>query len=129
MELPVFKYHPDPVATGSIVPTAAACPVCGVSRGFAYSGIPYGTDEVEHICPWCIADGSARQKFGVEFTDKAGIGGNQWERVPEEVVEEVAFRTPGFAGWQQERWYTHCGDAAEFLGAMGRQELEQMGPQ
>jgi uncharacterized protein CbrC (UPF0167 family) len=41
------------------------------------------------------------------------------------VVDEVVHRTPGFAGWQQERWWTHCGDAAAFLGRAGRRELEK----
>jgi uncharacterized protein CbrC (UPF0167 family) len=127
-KLPNFKYHPDPVATGSVVPSMEVCPVCKEPRGFVYNGIPYGTNELEHVCPWCIADGSAHEKFGVEFTDPVGIGGRgEWDKVPTNVVEEVAFRTPGFAGWQQEQWFTHCGDAAEFLGPMGKQELEQMG--
>ncbi|MEU4552915.1 CbrC family protein [Micromonospora violae] len=30
---------------------------------------------------------------------------------------------PGFAGWQQERWLHHCGDAAEFHGEVGAREL------
>jgi uncharacterized protein CbrC (UPF0167 family) len=130
MKLPDFKYHPDPLTTGSIVPSIEACPVCGRSRGFAYDAIPYGPNELQLICPWCIADGSAHEKFGVEFIDTEGVGGyGQWTRVPNEVVAEVAFRTPGFAGWQQERWYTHCGDAAEFLGPMGKEDLEKMGPE
>jgi uncharacterized protein CbrC (UPF0167 family) len=130
MDLPAFKYHPNPTMTGSIVPSAEVCPVCGESRGFAYDGVLYGTNELRHICPWCIADGSAHAKFGVEFTDTAAIGGyGEWEEVPKDIVEEIAFRTPGFASWQQERWYTHCGDAALFLGPMGKEELEQIGPE
>jgi uncharacterized protein CbrC (UPF0167 family) len=43
------------------------------------------------------------------------------------VVEEVVNRTPCFIGWQQERWFTHCGDAAAFLAVAGRQELEALG--
>lgn len=38
--------------------------------------------------------------------------------------EEVAYRTPGFSGWQQERWLVHCDDACAFLGPAGRQEKE-----
>jgi len=130
MELPDFKYHPNPIATGSIVRSEKVCPVCGQSRGFSYDGVPYGTNELEHICPWCIADGSAHDEFGVEFIDIGGVGGfGEWERVPKEVVEEVAFRTPGFASWQEEHWFTRCGDAAEFLGPMGKEELEKMGPE
>jgi hypothetical protein len=52
-----------------------------------------------------------------------------WDEVPEEVIEEIAFRTPGFIAWQQEQWWTHCGDAAKFLGRAGKKELEVAGPQ
>ena len=45
------------------------------------------------------------------------------------MIEEVAYRTPGFSGWQQERWWTHCGDAGQFLGRAGRKELEAFGPE
>jgi uncharacterized protein CbrC (UPF0167 family) len=39
----------------------------------------------------------------------------------------VAFRTPGFEGWQQERWFTCCGDAGAYLGSKGRRDLEEAG--
>lgn len=81
------------------------------------------------VCPWCIVDGSAHERFEAEFTDAACVGDHgSWEPIPNSVVEEVAFRTPGFSGWQQERWWTHCADAAEFLGRVGRKEAESLGP-
>lgn len=43
------------------------------------------------------------------------------------MIEELAYRTPGFNGWQQEKWWTHCGDAAEFLGRKGHKQLEILG--
>ena len=60
--LPVFLYHPDPIATGSIQPSATPCKVCGQARGYIYTGPVY--TEIRNrlddaICPWCIADGSA----------------------------------------------------------------------
>ncbi|HEV8549222.1 MAG TPA: CbrC family protein, partial [Polyangiaceae bacterium] len=80
------------------------------------------------LCPWCIADGSAAAKFGATFTDRLGIGDyGHWERVPESVLDEVSQRTPGFTGWQQERWFTCCGDAATFLGRAGREQLTLLG--
>jgi len=130
IDLPRFKYHPDPLATGSIVPAASVCRCCGRVRGFIYRGSTYAVEELEDaICPWCIADGNAHEKFGAEFTDSTQVGGSEWTVVSREVVEEVAFRTPGFAAWQTERWFTHCEDAGEFLGPMGRAELETMGPE
>jgi uncharacterized protein CbrC (UPF0167 family) len=123
--LPTFKYHPDPIGTGSVVPSAAACRNCGRIRGHVYAGPVYAVEDLdEALCPWCIADGSAAERFAAEFTDAAGIGdGGRWGNVPEAVVEEVAQRTPGFAGWQQERWWAHCGDAAAFLGRAGHRDL------
>jgi uncharacterized protein CbrC (UPF0167 family) len=131
MALPTFKYHPDPVATGHVIKSDTECICCGKIRGFIYTGPVYAVEEYgEQICPWCIADGSAHEKFDASFTDEVGIGGSGlWDEVPEEIVEEVAYRTPGFCGWQQEQWWTHCGDAAQFIGRAGRKELEGLGPQ
>jgi uncharacterized protein len=131
MALPVFKYHPDPVATGHVIESDTECACCGTVRGFIYTGPVYAVEEYnEQICPWCIADGSAHEKLDASFTDEDGIGGGgMWDEVPEEIVQEVAFRTPGFCGWQQEQWWTHCGDAAQFLGRAGRKELLAFGPQ
>ena len=54
------------------------------------------------ICPWCIADGAAHSKFDASFTDDAGVGGyEETDSAPESIKEEVAYRTPGFIGWQE----------------------------
>ncbi len=130
MQLPTFKYHPRPLETGSIAASDTVCVCCGENRGFIYRGPVYAVEELgEQLCPWCIASGAAHQKFDACFMDEAGIGDyGRWEPVPRPVVEEVAFRTPGFSGWQQERWWTHCNDAAEFLGAVGYSEAAALGP-
>jgi len=129
MELPNFKYHPDPIHTGSIKISDAECKCCGESRGYIYDGPVYATAELrESICPFCIADDSAHLKFGASFVDVMGVGGEgAWDIVPEEVIAEIAFRTPSFSGWQQEQWWTHCNDGAEFLGIAGYVELQQYG--
>lgn len=127
--LPNFSYHPDPIATGSILASDSCCVCCGQARGYIYVGPVYATDEYQDsLCPWCIADGSANTKLGASFTDESGIGGyGDWDRVPTEVLEQVAYRTPGFSGWQQEQWWTHCGDAGAFLGRKGCEQLENLG--
>lgn len=127
--LPTFKYHPNPLATGSVAKSDATCVCCGRARGFIYTGPVYSVEDYDDcICPWCIADGSAHEKLEATFHDEAGVGGNgEWDDVPGEVVEEVAWRTPGFNAWQQEQWWTHCGDAGQFLGPAGRKELERAG--
>ncbi|HWZ42981.1 MAG TPA: CbrC family protein [Candidatus Saccharimonadales bacterium] len=128
MHLPSFKYHPDPLGTGSIMASDKPCQVCRQARGFIYTAAIHSIIELDVVCPWCIYDGAARVLFHAEFTEVHSVGGyGEWTPVPLAVAEEVAFRTPGFSGWQQERWFTHCGDAAAFLGPMGRQELESLG--
>lgn len=127
--LPAFTYHPDPVATGHVQASEAQCLCCEQVRGHIYVGPVYAEEELEEaLCPWCIADGSAHAKLGASFTDELGIGSRgDWDKVPAEVIAEVAYRTPGFSGWQQEQWWTHCGDAAAFLGRSGFRELELLG--
>ena len=103
--LPTFRYHPDPLATGSVVASNATCRCCGQAPGLMYAGPVYANEDLDdELCPWCIADGSAAARFGAEFVDSAGVGGyGDWDRVPPAVVVEVSQRTPSFSGWQQER--------------------------
>ena len=129
--LPSFTYHPDPLTTGSVKPADTLCRCCGKARGYIYTGPVYAVDDLQDcICPWCIADGAAAQRFAATFTDEDGIGGyGTWDSVAVEIVREIATRTPGFIGWQQEQWWTHCSDGGAFVGAMGRAELKAMGEQ
>ncbi len=123
--LPSFRYHPDPVDTGSIVAAKDTCRACGQARGYVYVGPVYAEEDLERaFCPWCIANGTAARQFGATFADAAGVGGyGEWDKVPRSAVDEICLRTPGFAAFQKGRWWTHCGDGAEFLGAAGRREL------
>ena len=122
-QLPTFRFHPDPLGTGSIQPAEVECVCCGETRGYVYVGPVYAEDEYEEcICPWCIASGRAHDELDAEFTDYDGVGGYGAD-VPDASRDEVAFRTPGFAGWQQERWWVHCGEAAAFIGRAGAQEV------
>jgi uncharacterized protein CbrC (UPF0167 family) len=121
VNLPEFRYHPDPLATGAVKASDEQCVCCGRARGFIYAGPVYAVDELDEcLCPWCIADGSAAERFDAQYTDVLDLP----DDVPAAVVDEVLRRTPGFGGWQQERWLFHCGDAAAFLGVVGRAELE-----
>jgi uncharacterized protein CbrC (UPF0167 family) len=119
---PQFAYHPDPRGTGFVAESTARCQACGASRGYIYTGPVYAAEELdEAFCPWCIADGSAAARFDAELTD---VGWGVPDGVPREVPEQIARRTPGFSGWQQEHWLYHCGDGAAFLGLAGHKELE-----
>lgn len=122
--LPAFKYHPDPLATGSIVPSDASCACCGQVRGHIYVASFYAkTSYRRRICPWCIADGSAAQTLRGSFVDDYPL---MQAGLPAAVVDEVCTRTPGFISWQQERWLTCCGDACEFHGDARKEELEAL---
>lgn len=70
MDLPRFRYHPNPIATGAVVPTEEVCECCGKARGYKYNSVVYAEKEVECVCPWCIADGSAAQKLDGMFLDE-----------------------------------------------------------
>jgi uncharacterized protein CbrC (UPF0167 family) len=60
--MPGFRYHPDPVATGSAEVSGAACDLCGKRSGFRYEG-PISGVEVAEICLGCIADGTASERL------------------------------------------------------------------
>lgn len=128
MELPSFRYHPDPIKTGVIEISDRICVVCERQRGYIYTSHVYSEkDYHDCICPWCIADGSAHEKLNALFFDDAAVGGGVWDEVSQEIVDMITTRTPGFSGWQQERWFTHCHDAAAFLGRAGYEELTDYG--
>jgi uncharacterized protein CbrC (UPF0167 family) len=126
MDLPSFRYHPDPIASGSIAASDAECACCGARRGFIYTGPVYSEEELDdRLCPWCIADGSAYARFDASFCDPAGFP----DDIAHDVVEEICYRTPGFSAWQQEKWLTCCGDAAAFLEPAGYAEIGARYPQ
>ena len=125
MEFPVFAYHPDPLASGSIKPSDAVCRCCAQARGYTYAGAPYCEAELEDaICPWCIADGSAWRRFRAVFTDDTLMP----RGLSKATIEEICMRTPGFSGWQQELWLGCCGDAAAFVAPAGFDEIEAHHP-
>ncbi|MGW2625339.1 CbrC family protein [Micromonospora taraxaci] len=121
---PLFRYHLDPVATGSAVATDEACTLCGFARGWRYAGPIYGR-RVDVLCLHCIASGEAARalttvaEWPCMFTDATDVP----QDVPLAVVEEVTQRTPGFNSWQEPNWLYHCGDGAVFLGLAGYEEL------
>jgi uncharacterized protein CbrC (UPF0167 family) len=125
VELPHFPYHPDPLASGSVVASDVTCQCCGQARGFIYAGPAYCEADLEDaLCPWCIADGSAYAKFDASFTDEAGFP----DEIPPDIVGAVAHRTPGFSSWQEGEWLTCCGDAAAFLEPVGWPEIQARYP-
>jgi uncharacterized protein CbrC (UPF0167 family) len=124
--LPRFRYHPDPLDTGSVVASDATCAVCGTPRGFIYAGPVYADgDLADAICPWCIADGSASKTLGATFVDCEAFA----DGTPDVAMTEISDRTPGYAAWQSEVWPSCCGDGTAFLGPYGIAEIRERYPE
>lgn len=144
--LPTFTYYPDPVAGGAFRETGEPCPCCGEVRGWGYTLTPFCVGESpENICPWCIADGSAAQKYGTEGSPAKFTGdlfevlrdaGGRITRlanpfvdpstVPAGQREELATRTPRFLTWQEPQWLACCSTPAQYLGQPTGAELKAL---
>lgn len=126
LELPHFRYHPDPLQTGMFEHSKAGviCDCCGKATQVYYVGPFYSEHDEPCLCPACIASGEAAHKFAGEFQDICSVD----EGVSDESkIDELIHRTPGYSGFQQEYWRAHCGDFCAFLGYVGAQELKSYG--
>jgi len=115
--LPTFRYYADPFGEGRFERSATACEVCGRGRGWAFVGVLYSAkvdDPV--ICPWCIADGTAAEKWNGSFNETA-------EAIAEERDQEIRECTPNMETWQDLQWPCHCNDACCYLGQPDAAEL------
>jgi|SRR5262245_7376294 len=122
MTLPVFRYHPDPIGSGSLIVSDQVCRACGQARGYLYTGPVYSEEELDDaLCPWCIADGSAHKKFDAIFVDTEAFD----DDAPAAAVDEITERTPGFNSFQSEAWPACCGDGTAFLAPAGIQNLRE----
>ena len=122
--LPHFIYHPDPLATGAFVEgEAKVCPSCGKKSNVYYNLLPYCIDNIENLCPFCIANGLAAEKFDAEFVQDA-----EWSGQTNPEKDKLLFcQTPGYSSWQGENWLSCCQDQCAYLGTGGTRELMDMG--
>ena len=126
IDLPIFKYHPDPVRSGSFVASKKKCECCRKARGYIYTGPAYCEKDLDDaLCPWCIGDGSAHTKYEATFVDEAILP----DDIPPAVIEEIACRTPGYSSWQSEQRFSCCQDAMAFLEPLGVTQLRERYPQ
>jgi len=130
----VFKYHPDPIKTGAFkTDKSVICYCCEKETDTYYSRPFYSRNKGEYLCPECIKSGKASEKYNGEFQDSTSIEGFSPDPnepstfTNEEAIEEVCSRTPGYRGWQQEVWLTHCNDCCAFISYVGWNEIKQMG--
>ncbi len=117
--LPDFEYFPDPLQNGCIVKKPSFCFCCNQTRAFMYVGPIYSTDDIEEVCPWCIADGKAASKWSASFND-VYLASNE---VPKDVVQTIEQRTPGYETWQGNKWLFSATDALNFVGEVDGKKL------
>ena len=92
MDLPFFKYHPNPLATRAFTQAqyAVVCDCCGCSTHIYYDGPFYAIDDINYLCPNCIASGAAAKKFDGAFQDDGCL---ETEVLDAEKVDELIHRT------------------------------------
>ncbi len=124
MDLPSFRFHPDPLRTGAIVKQAGHCSCCDQPVDYLYVGPAASIYDLEEkLCPWCIASGAAAEKFDVEFSERQPL---IEAGVDPEVIEEIVGRTPGYICWQHPTWEVHQGKPCQFIGDTTGKALRQM---
>jgi len=136
-EFPKFRFHPNPIANYVIKESDTECPVCHQKTGYGYSVPFYTTADVENLCPWCIANGEAAKKYNGEFQGTETIEtampqfdengqycGHSKPQIPEDELDELIHRTPGYFAWQQEEWLVHCNSPCAFIGYVGWNEIK-----
>ncbi|MFJ4160209.1 CbrC family protein [Microbacterium testaceum] len=121
---PTFRFHPNAYALGMFENTVGVCNACGQVRPMRYTSVLYSAHDVDYICPWCIADGTAARVFDGVLNSFEGIEGvPRGEALPLGVdldeAREVSERTPSYRSWQEEEWRSHCGRPCAFVGDIG----------
>jgi uncharacterized protein CbrC (UPF0167 family) len=121
MELPQFKYNPNAYKNGIFEKKEGTCSVCNEKRNVKYTSSFYSIKKPEYICPFCIANGKAAEKYDGEFVAYSNIEGvspdpaDPKPTIPKKMLLEVSQRTPCYNSWQQEVWLSHCNEPCVFI--------------
>jgi uncharacterized protein CbrC (UPF0167 family) len=126
MEKISFIYHPN-VWKQNIFSEADSIkmPICDCceSKTKYFLECMYSSEDVNCICPECVASGKAAEKFKGRF-----VQGAEDNKVNDDVKrQELYCRTPGYLSWQGEYWLACCNDYCAYIGDVGTKELEEMG--
>ncbi|WP_435263593.1 CbrC family protein [Tenacibaculum sp. nBUS_03] len=95
-----------------------------------YIGSFYSVEEPEYICPWCISNGKASEKYNGEYNDYCGIEGvspdtnEPKSTISKEHLLEISCKTPSYFSWQQEQWLSHCNEPCAFIGYADTKTIE-----
>lgn len=120
----MFRYHPDPFKSGVFHnDKQMRCECCEQLSDVYYDGGIYCIENIEILCPDCIASGRAAEKFDGYFVSNA-----EGDSISDQEKHDELFkRTPSYISWQGEHWLSCCQDYCAFLGDVGTKELEEMG--
>ncbi|MCE3232457.1 MAG: hypothetical protein K0R98_714 [Rickettsiaceae bacterium] len=126
-KLPVFNYYPDPILHCSIEENDLPCDCCGKVTGYLCASSMYSAKKVGYICPWCVANGKAAEKFhgAFNYVDILKKGG----KISDEIKKEIEERTPCFPSLQDRGWVLHCNDGCEFHGIATTKDITNVSPE
>ena len=121
-ELPTFKYHESVKMTGILVEEDIVCECCQKGSHYKMDIVLYSEEEVEDLCPWCVADGSAAKKYNGTFIDLEGS-----DMIPSlEKRLELTRKNPGYPSWQENVWLAHCDDYCKYVDAVDYSVIEHL---
>ena len=95
---------------------------CGKETHIFYTNPFFSVEDIEYLCPECIASGEAVRKYDGSFQDDYSVDDGVGDL---EKLDELIHRTPGYCGWQQEYWRVHCSDYCAYLGHVGAREYRE----
>ncbi|MEI0603230.1 CbrC family protein [Brachyspira alvinipulli] len=125
-DIPKFKYVDDKIVKKLFIKKRkkVLCKCCEKETNLVYCSIPYCEDDIEPLCPECISNGKAAEKFDCDFIDVPSDSDNIIEN-RDEKIEELTKRTPEYSAWQQPYYPNHCDDFCKFISHVGYKELKE----
>ena len=135
MDYPQFKYHPNAYSLDIFVQEDGVCSICHKQRDLKYDCSFYSVDEPDYICPWCIVNGAAAEKYKGDFNDYCSIESvspdpnDPPSSIDEKLLDEICSRTPSYVSWQQQVWLVHCNEPCKFIHYATSELLEPILPE
>lgn len=119
-ELIEFTYHPNLYSNDIVKYEEGICQCCGKKVNI-FINFMYAEEDVSCICLECVQNGKAAKKFNGTFIQDA-------DPISSKEKEEILFKhTPGYSSWQGEYWLACCDDYCNYLGDVGRKDLDELG--
>lgn len=102
MKKNIFKYFPNAIKEVFITGDTQVCDCFQEETDVYYEGPFYSEEEIEVLCPKCIASGMAAKKFEGQFIDEACVE----EIDDEEKLGDLIYKTPSYTSEQEAYWLT-----------------------